>query len=148
MFAMLQILISDAVFAMIVPGISLGILSIIASIFIPPLFSKYKIPLQLGGLILIIFFVFQSGRYSESIKYKEQSLLDKVEISALKAKSAEINTETVIQYVDKIKIVEKIKEVKVNVYVTKEADSMCVIDPATGANITRLLNAAAVGKLP
>lgn len=148
MFDILKILISDAIFAMIVPGIFLGVLCILGASYIPLVFSQYKIPIQVGGLILVIFFVFQSGRYSESIKYKEQALLDKVEISALKAKSSEITTETIIKYVDRIKIIDKIKEVPVNVYVTKEADSKCVIDRTTSSNLTRLLNAASEGRVP
>lgn len=148
MFDILKILISDAIFAMIVPGIFLGVLCILGASYIPLVFSQYKIPIQVGGLILVIFFVFQSGRYSESIKYKEQALLDKVEISALKAKSSEITTETIIKYVDRIKIIDKIKEVPVNVYVTKEADSKCVIDATDFNNITKLLNSTASGGIP
>jgi len=148
MFEIIRIFLSDALFTLIVPGIALGLLAITISFFIPLSFIVYKVPLQIGGLILVMFFVFQSGRNTESVKYKTQALKDKVLISELSAKSSQITTDTIVKYVDRVKVVEKIKEVPVNVYVTKETDSKCVIDAVSSNSIARLLNAASEGRVP
>lgn len=121
---------------------------LISKIFSPSTWLKYKIPLYILGLGLIIFFIFQSGKSSENAKWKQKELEYQVEIAALQVESAKINTEIVVKYVDKIKIVEKIKEVPVIEYVDRVADAACVITDDTANKIRNLLNNAAIGKLP
>lgn len=144
----LSMFFSELIFAFIWPGILAGLILIVVSIFIPSIFATYKIPMQLLGCLLVIFFIFQSGRYSEFRKYKEEIAAANLEIATLTADANKISTEAVIKYVDKIKIVTKIKEIPTTIFVTKEADQKCVIDTTTSDNIKTLLNAAAIGQVP
>jgi hypothetical protein len=139
--------ISNIVFSLIIPGISAGVILIVLSIFIP-FFGTYKYPMRIFGAVLIVFFVFQSGRQTEIRIYTAKEIRTQLEIAELNIKSANITTKTVIQYVDKVKIVERIKEVPINVYVKSTDDKACVISPVASDNIVRLLNAASQGKLP
>lgn len=148
MLELLKMFSSDMLFTLIVPGIFVGIALLLAGKFLPDVFVQYKLPATLAGLALCIFFVFQSGRYNEYSKWKLEDAKQQVEIALLRAKSAEVNVEVVTKYVDKIKYVEKIKEVPVNVYVDKEADLRCVINPNTSDNIRMLINSSLEGKLP
>lgn len=148
MFAFINEFINNIVFALIVPGILTGIVCVVAGSFLPTFLSKYKLLLQLLGLGLILFFVFQGGRSSENSKWKQKELEYQVEIAALQVKSANINTKIIIKYVDRIKIVEKIKEVPTIVYVDPAADAACVINKDTDKKIKNLLDNAATGKLP
>lgn len=142
---MLQTFISNILFALIVPGIFLGMLGIIGSKFIPIKFLMYKVPMQLIGVVLIVFFVFQSGRYTEHNKYEAAKLVEQVKVAQRDTKSENVNVATVIRYVDRVRVVEKIKEVKTNVYVTKDADSACVIGPDVSSSVAKLLNESAKG---
>lgn len=139
---------SEAVFALIVPGLFAGIGLLLAGKFLPDMFTQYKIPATILGLFLVVFFVFQSGRYNEFSKWKLKNSEQQVEIAMLKAKSAEINVEIITKYVDKIKYVDRIKEIKVYEFITKEADVQCVISPSTSDNIRMLVNSSIKGELP
>lgn len=147
MFDILKILISDAVFAMIVPGISLGVMCIIVSVFIPPVFQQYRIPLRVGGLILIVFFIFQSGRYSEAIKYKQKALEDAVEIQFYRAKSNEVSVEVITEFVEKTKNVDRWRDVYVDRWIPQTADEKCRINEIA-PNFRELHDAAAKGLTP
>ena len=72
----------------------------------------------------------------------------RLEIAELKVQAGEVTFQTVTKYVDRIRVVEKIKEVKVIEYVSKEADAKCVIGVDTSDNIRLLLNNAAKGIVP
>lgn len=139
--------ISSILFTLIIPGILLGILLTFISIFIASL-NPYKYILQIIGTSLIIFFALQYGREYEIDKYTKTEAKYKLEIAELAVKSANITTNTVIEYVDRIKIVDRIKEVPINVYINSTDDKMCNISTATSGNIIRLLNSASQGKLP
>jgi hypothetical protein len=148
MFSFIASFFNSILFHLIIPGISFGILLIIASTFIPPVFMAYKIPAQLLGLVLIVFFVFQAGRYNEVNKEEKAVLVNNVKVAEKAVASEKINTVATIQYVDRIKIVEKIKEVPTNVYVTQKADIQCPIDLNTSVDIAKLLNSAIRGTVP
>lgn len=148
MFGFIGNFFSELLFNLIIPGLGLGILSLILSIFVPTSLSQYKIPLQLGGLVLVIFFVFTAGRFSEHKKYEAEAAQLRFEIAEQTAMANRISTDVIVQYVDRIKIVEKIKEVKVITYVTQEDDVACRIDPSTASRIRMLLNTSAKGQVP
>jgi hypothetical protein len=141
-------LINEFLFVLIWPCILIGVSAIAAAKFVPNFLPQYKLPMQIGGLVLVLFFLFQAGREWEYDKYKVQREADKVLIEKLSAESKAASGKIKIQYVEKIKYVDKIKNIPVIEYVDKEADKQCVISPAVGTDIARLLNAAATGKLP
>lgn len=148
MFGFIGNFFSELLFNLIIPGLGLGVLSLILSIFVPASLSQYKIPLQLGGLVLVIFFVFTAGRFSEHKKYEAEAAALRFEIAEQTAQANRISTDVIVQYVDKIKIVEKIKMEKVYVYVDKEADIACRIDPSTAGRVRLLLDSSAKGQVP
>ena len=144
MFDILKILISDSVYAMIMPGIFLGILLLIVGSYIPTIFSQYKLPAQLSGVVLVLFFVFQAGRYHEHVAVKEQTLVNEVATQAFNAAAGEVKYKTVVEYKDKIKVVEKIKEIPIHIYVPGPADKSCKIDELA-PNLRKLIDSAAEG---
>lgn len=144
----LSVFTSNAVDLFIVPGLFAGVVLLGIGHFIPDLFAQYKVPAMLGGVALVLFFTFRLGSYTEANEYKMEKLEVQTEILKLQGKSKEINTETVIQYVDKIKYVDRIKEVPIDVYITKTDDKKCVIDPSTSDTIRMLINTSNQGKLP
>jgi hypothetical protein len=125
-----------------------GVMAIIVSIFIPSLLSQYKLPLLAGGIVVVLFFTFYAGKYSEESKNAIQQAEMKAENSKLNAKSKEINQEVVVKYVDKIKYVTKWKEVPINVYVPVKADAQCIIDSSTASNIRMLYTNSIKGDFP
>lgn len=148
MFDFIGVFFSNLTYALIIPGLCFGVLMIVVSLFIPISLGTYKVPMQILGIVLVVFFTFQSGRFSEHNKYEAKALADRLVIVQLEKKSADIGTVVVTKYIDRISVVEKIKEVKTNVYITKEADSQCVISPNISADITRLLNGSGQGVVP
>jgi hypothetical protein len=148
MLDLLKMFLSDTLFTLIVPGIFVGFGLLVVAQFVPDILKQYKVPAQLGGIVLILFFTFQSGRYNEYTKWRlEQSTLQS-EIALYKSRSVEITETVLTKYVDRVRVVEKIKEVPVNVYVTEKADQLCFISPSTSTNIRMFLDAASEGKLP
>jgi len=145
MFDFFANFLNNFLFTMIIPGIMAGIALILCAGFLP---LVYKIPAQVLGLVLVVFFVFQSGRYFEVNKAEKAKLENALKVEKIEKAGEKINTETVIRYVDRVKIVEKIKEVKTNVYVTKETDNACVLDLGASRDIARLLNDSARGVVP
>lgn len=139
---------SDALFAFVVPGMALGSISVFVGVCLPSILNKYKVVLIVLGALVVIFFTFHAGRHREVIKYEQRILIQKVLIAELKTKSAKIETKIITEYVDKVKFVEKIKEVKTNVYITQKDDSACVISAGASSDLARLLNSAGRGQLP
>lgn len=148
MIDLLKMFTDNALFALVVPGIFFGVLMLLASAFIPDIFKQYKIPAQLTGIFLVLFFTYQGGRYSEYTTWKTKELELAAEIALYKSKSSEITVTTVTKYVDRIKEVEKIKEVPIYVYVPSKADAACIIDDATSDSIRLLFNSTIKGKFP
>ena len=145
---MIESFFSHLVFSFIYPGIILGVILLIASYFIPTILDQYKILMRTLGLVLVLFFVFQDGRMIESEKYEKQLAAGELQIAEMEKKSAKVDTQIVTEYVDRIKYVDKIKEIKTNVYVTEKDDSACSISSSSSSTISRLLNSASQGRLP
>lgn len=148
MFSFFANFFSDFLFNLILPGLAVGILLIVASYFLPPLFEQYKILAKVSGIVLVVFFVFQGGRQHEIDKSKIAIAQQAAQIAELKQKSAEVTVQTVTKFVDKIKYVDRIKEVPIVQYVPTKADTQCVIDPIVGDNIRLLYNSSLKGILP
>jgi hypothetical protein len=139
---------NELIYSLIVPGIGIGVVLLLIAEFVPDWLKQYRIQAQLLGLIICIFFTFQSGREHEFDNQKLVLAEQKALVEQYKTKSGEVTIEVQTKYVDKIKYVERIKEVPVNVYVTKEADAKCVIDPVTSDGIRLLLDSSIAGQLP
>lgn len=148
MLDLLKLFLSDALFALVVPGIFVGFGLLVVAQFVPDILKQYKVPAQLGGIVLILFFTFQAGRYNEYTKWRLDQSVMQSEIAMYKSNATEISETVLTKYVDKIRYVEKIKEVPVNVYIPEKADQLCYISPVTSTNIRMFLNSAAEGKLP
>lgn len=139
---------TELVFSLIIPGIGLGIFAIIASNFVPSLLPQYKLPLQIGGLILVIFFIFQYGREWEYDKAKVKRVEDKLQIDKLTEETLRVNKQLSDDFSVRTKNVKAIKNEPTIIYVNKEADNKCIIEPNVALDITGLLNSAIEGKLP
>lgn len=139
---------NEILFSLIIPGICIGLFAMLGSKFIPRLLPMYKLPMEIGGLILVVFFVFQSGREHEYDKSKVKLDADKALIKKLSEENEELNGKLKAKFSTKIKNVKDIKNEPTILYVDKEADGKCVIEPAAADAITGLLNAALEGKLP
>lgn len=133
--------------ALIVPGIALGIACIVAGYTVLR-FTVYKLPITIAGLCLMIFFIYQYGRYNEITKNKIIVAALQMKLAEFREQASEVTIETVIKYVDRIKYVQKIKEVPVKVYITSESNDKCVIDSTTSNNIRMLLNSSNSGQVP
>jgi hypothetical protein len=81
-------------------------------------------------LSALLFGVFLSYSRHSDLAWQERINKEQQEIVILQAKAKEITNEVVIQYVDRIKIVEGKSHViikKIPEYITKEADANCAI---------------------
>jgi hypothetical protein len=139
---------SAIIYPLIIPGLVIGIIMVLCGMLIPR-FVGIKLPLTAGGLLVIVFFVFFAGSHSESIKWKEEVARQQLEISRLNVASGESTIKTVTQYVDRVKIVEKVRKEFVNVYVDKIITPK--IDLAFGdlpVAFTRLHDSAVKGVIP
>lgn len=139
---------NEILFSLILPGIGLGLFAMLGSKFIPTLLPQYKLPLEIGGLVLVVFFVFQAGREHEYDKTKAKIEEDKALIKKLGEETDELNRQLKSKFAVKTKIVKEIKNVPTIIYVPKEADTKCVIEPNVASDIAGLLNSAVEGKLP
>lgn len=136
-------LINEFIFVLIFPGILLGVAAIVGSKFIPNLLPQYKLPLQIGGLILTLFFVFQAGRQWEYDKNKTKEDAEKA-LAVKRSRDADkVSANTKTSYAGKINNVEKLKNEKTDLYVSKESDNMCTISNSTSSSIAKLLNSSA-----
>lgn len=139
---------NEILFSLILPGIGLGLFAVLGSKFIPKLLPQYRLPVEIGGLILVVFFVFQAGREHEYDKAKTQRIADKLQIDTLTAETLRVNAQLSEKFKEKTVNVKGIKNEPTIIYVPKEADNKCIIEPTVSADIARLLNSAIEGKLP
>lgn len=113
--------------------------------------SAIPLPYRLLGILAFIAAVFVSGLITgrEQVQDDWDAAKNKqvAQVATVKVEQAEATTQVVTQYVDRVQVVRQkgadiIKEVPV--YVTKEADSGCVVP----RGFARLHDAAAAGSLP
>lgn len=112
--------------------------------------SAIPLPYRLLGILAFIAAVFVSGLITgrEQVQDDWDAANNKqaAQVATVKVEQAEATTQVVTQYVDRVQVVRQkgadiIKEVPV--YVTKEADSGCVVP----RGFVRLHDAAAAGSL-
>jgi hypothetical protein len=113
------------IYALIVPGVIAGLALIAASLFLPSF--AYKVPALLIGVITVLFFTYYSGKQTSDAKWKIKEAEHAMQVAVLEARASEITTETVVMYVDRVKVVEKIrtefKTIYVDKFITPEIDA-------------------------
>jgi hypothetical protein len=99
-----------------------------------PLISQYKLPAELGGVLLLVIGSFLFGSYGTEMAWRERVAELEAKVKTAEEKSQQVNT------VIETKIVEKIKVVKENVYVNREIikevagkqlDAVCTLPKST-----------------
>ena len=121
----------------------LGVLGLVAGFVLGmiPLINKYKLPIQIFSLLLLVFGIYMEGAISNEEKW--QALVREMEakVALAEEKSKNANSKIEYKFIDKIKLVdktqvviqEKLKEVE------KVIDAKCEIDPS----VISILNEAA-----
>jgi hypothetical protein len=84
-----------------------GVLGLIASLVLKfiPFFSTYKLPVQVGAVLLIVVGVWFEGAISNQAAWEARVLEMQAKVAAAEAKSAEANVEIVTKIVKKTKLV-------------------------------------------
>ena len=138
---------NNIIFPLIIPGMVIGSLLIIGSFVLPDILSKYKIAICAIGIIILLFFVFYSGKQSSEVKSQIEIVKKDLQISQLTTKAAEVTIQVVTKYVDKVRVVEKIKTEYVNVekVITPDIDRKYGNVPY---GLVRLFNSAAIARIP
>ena len=121
----------------------LGVVGLVAGFVLGmiPFIAKYKLPIQIFSLLLLVFGIYMEGAISNEEKW--QSLVKEMEakVALAEEKSKNANSKIEYKFLDKVKLVEKtqvviqekIKEVE------KVIDAKCEIDPS----VISILNEAA-----
>jgi uncharacterized membrane protein len=139
---------NNIIYPLIIPGIMAGSISILFSFFVPRQLAPYKMAFLIGGIVCVLFFTFYAGKKSEASVWEVKVLEQAVEIEQWKTASAQVTTETVTKYVDKVKTIEKVKTEYVTVYVDRVITPEIIRDYPLPNAFVRLHNAAASGELP
>jgi hypothetical protein len=98
-----------------------------------PFIGTYNIPINIIGVVLIIFGFYMEGGISNQEKWEAKVAELKLEMAKKETASAEVTTKVITKYVTKIEVVKEkgnviIKEIPK--YITKDADAKC--DVPTG----------------
>ena len=121
----------------------LGVVGLVAGFVLGmiPLINKYKLPIQIFSLLLLVFGIYMEGAISNEEKW--QALVKEMEakVALAEEKSKNANLKIEYKFIDKVKLVEKtqvviqekLKEVE------KVIDAKCEIDPS----VISILNEAA-----
>ena len=92
---------------------------------------QYKLGLQIISVFLLAIGLFFIGAISNEEQWKLKVNEMEVKVAKQEVAAAELTTEVITKYVDRVKIVEgKTREIikKVPVYITKESDDKCTIN--------------------
>lgn len=117
------------IFHVLLIGGILGLIFAFVLSFIP-FISKYKLPIQVGSLLLIVFGTFMEGAISNQEAWLVKVADLKVKVAQVETKSAEKTTEIVTKYVTKVQVVKEKGDViikEVPKYITKESDAKCTL---------------------
>ena len=121
----------------------LGVVGLVAGFVLGmiPLINKYKLPIQIFSLLLLVFGIYMEGAISNEEKW--QALVKEMEakVALAEEKSKNANSKIEYKFLDKVKLVEKtqvviqekLKEVE------RVIDAKCEIDPS----VISILNEAA-----
>jgi len=98
-----------------------GVLGLLASFVLKfiPLFNTYKLPIQVGAILLIVVGVWFEGAMSNQAAWEARVAEMQAKVAAAEAKSAEVNTEVVTKLVNKTKIIHENGQDIIN-YVDRE----------------------------
>jgi len=109
-----------------------GIGGILASTVLKfiPFISNYKLPIQVGSVIILAFGLFMEGGISNQEKWEARVAEVKLEMAKKDAASAEATTKVVTKYVTVDRIVKEkgdaiLKEIPK--FISKDADAQCVV---------------------
>jgi hypothetical protein len=107
-----------------------GLGGIIASFVLKfiPFVSIYKLPIQVGSLILLVFGVYMEGGVSNQEKWQAKVAEVKLEMAKKDTASAEATTKVITEYVTKIQVVREKGDTivkQIPTYITKDADAKC-----------------------
>ena len=105
-----------------------GLIGSVAVLF--PLPILYKSSIQIISIAILTFAIYMEGAISNQAKWQAKVAALQVEIAKKETISADITTEVITKYVDRIKIVKEkgnviIKEIPT--YINKTDDSKCVV---------------------
>ena len=92
---------------------------------------QYKLGLQIISVFLLAIGLFFIGAISNEEQWKLKVNEMEVKVAKQEVAAAELTTEVITKYVDRVKIVEgKTREIikKVPVYITKQSDDKCAIN--------------------
>jgi hypothetical protein len=119
-----------------------GLALLVVAFFVKfiPFINQYRLPAQVLGVVLLLGGIWLEG----GLYYVDQT---RAEIARIEKQSKEVTVRVEKQYIEKTKVIkekgDKIVEY-VDRYITKEADSRCVIP----VNVVELHNSAAKNELP
>ena len=84
-----------------------GVLALLASIVLKfiPFFSTYKLPVQVGGVLLVLIGIWFEGAISNQAEWEARVAEMQVKVAQAEAKSAEANVQIVTKIVKKTKLV-------------------------------------------
>ena len=119
-------------------------ISVTFSTLIP---SNFQIPLDIISILLFTFGVFVLGAYSNEASWQIKVAQMETDIANRELAAEEVTNKVITKYVDNVKIVKGKTSViikKVPEYITKYADSKCIIN--TG--FVELLNASSKNEVP
>ena len=131
---------------MIIPGIIIGIAAIVGSNFLPISMLPYKLLVQVGGIILVLLFVYIAGQKSSDDTWKIKLAEVEIENAKLRELSSEVTIEVQTKYITKIKEVEKVRTqyVYIDKIITPEIDTKFPLPNA----FVRLYNNSIQGNIP
>ena len=106
----------------------IGLIGLIVTLL--PLPILYKSSIQIISIAILTFAIYMEGAISNQAKWQAKVAALQVEIAKKETISANITTEVITKYVDRIKIVKEkgnviIKEIPT--YITKTDDAKCVV---------------------
>ena len=106
----------------------IGLIGLIVTLL--PLPILYKSSIQIISIAILTFAIYMEGAISNQAEWKAKVAALQVEIAKKETISANITTEVITKYVDRIKIVKEkgnviIKEIPT--YITKTDDAKCVV---------------------
>lgn len=106
-----------------------GLLASIVLKFIP-FVSTYRLPIQVGAIVLLVFGVFMEGGVSNQERWEAKVAEAKLEMAKKEAESAEASVKVVTKYIDRVTVVKEngdaiIREVPK--FISAKSDSMCVV---------------------
>ena len=84
-----------------------GLIAVLASLVLKriPFISTYRIPLQYGGIVALLFGIWMEGGISNEAKWQSKVKEMEEKVAIAEAKSQEVNVQIVTEVVEKIKVV-------------------------------------------